>query len=229
MKFDYELCDAIFIKKRNRFIAEVLIDGKEDIAHIANTGRLGEILYEGAPVVLSHHPGEERKTNYTLRFGYHNNHLISIDSQLPNKVVKDAFINKIIPGYEDYDEVKSEVKIGKSRIDILLKNGDKKCYIEVKGVTLVPNGIAKFPDAPTSRGVKHIEELIELKKSGIDTGIFFLVQREDALKFMPNGDTDPLFAKTLKKAKKAGVDILIYKCKVTKDEIKIIEAVKADF
>jgi sugar fermentation stimulation protein A len=217
---------AIFKERPNRFIARVEIDGKEETAHVPNTGRCKELLVPNAVVYLQKSNNPKRKTKYTLHFVENRGALVSIYSQEANKIVYDSIISKKIKELNNYNIYEREKTVGNSRIDIFLKSDNKKipqCYIEVKGVTLVENNTAMFPDAPTERGRKHLEELIKLKKEGYRAIVFFLIQHPNGNSFKPNRKNDPEFAKTLIKAEKAGVEILVYKTKNTLEKIEIIE------
>ena len=220
---------AIFRKRPNRFIAEVEIDGEIAIAHVPNTGRCKELLVDGAIVYLLPSNDPKRKTKYSLHLVKNDGVLVSIYSQLANKIVYEAILDGKIKELNNYLQVKQEKTVGKSRIDIYLANDDKDCYVEVKGVTLVKDGVAMFPDAPTERGRKHLNELIELKKNGHRAVVFFLIQHPNGNNFRPNWGTDPEFAKTLAIAHDQGVEILIYKCENSLDKVELIgEAIDYD-
>ena len=215
---------AIFRKRPNRFIAEVEINGKIAIAHVPNTGRCKELLVDGAIVYLLPNDNPKRKTKYSLHFVENNDKLVSIYSQLANKIVYEAIVNGKIKELNSYSEIKQEKTVGKSRIDIYLANnkGENDCFVEVKGVTLVKCQVAMFPDAPTERGRKHLNELIELRKNGHRAVVFFLIQHPNGNSFRPNWENDPEFAKTLAIAHKEGVEILVYKCENSLEKIEIL-------
>ncbi|MCL2115720.1 MAG: DNA/RNA nuclease SfsA [Methanobrevibacter sp.] len=217
-----EYIKAIFRKRPNRFIAEVEIDGKIAIAHVPNTGRCKELLVDGAIVYLLPSNDPKRKTKYSLHFVENNGALVSIYSQLANKIVYEAILDGKIKELNSYLQIKQEKTIGKSRIDIYLANDDNECYVEVKGVTLVKDGVAMFPDAPTERGRKHLNELIELKKNGHRAIVFFLIQHPNGNSFKPNWENDPEFAETLAIAENQGVEILVYKCENTLDNVELL-------
>ena len=212
---------AIFRARPNRFIAEVEIDGEIVATHVPNTGRCKELLVEGVTVYLLPSDNPNRKTKYSLLFVENNGVLVSIYSQEANKIVYEGILNGNIEELGGYDLVQREKTVGNSRIDIYLTNHDEEvdknqeedCYVEVKGVTLVEDGVAIFPDAPTERGRKHLEELIELREKGHRTVTFFLIQHPNGNSFKPNWKTDPDFSETLAKAHKSGVEILVYKSK----------------
>ena len=221
---------GIFKKRPNRFIAEVEVNNEIQIAHVPNTGRCKELLVEDAIVWLKPSDNPKRKTKFTLLFVENRGHLVSIYSQQANEIVYDAIINGQIKELSGYDFHQREKTIDNSRIDIYLSNENgEECFVEVKGVTLVVGVEARFPDAPTERGTKHLNELIKLKKEGFRTAVFFLIQHPLAESFRPNWDNDPLFSKTLNEAYENGVEILVYKCDNRLDGIDLIpEAVGFD-
>jgi len=220
--FMSEYIKAIFRNRPNRFIAEVEINGKMFVAHVPNTGRCRELLVDGAIVYLLPSNNPKRKTKFSLHFVENNDALVSIHSLQANKIVYEAISDGKIEELNSYSQIKGEKTVGNSRIDIYLANDENDCFVEVKGVTLVKNEVAMFPDAPTERGRKHLNELIELKKQGHRSVVFFLVQHPNGNSFRPNWETDPEFAKTLAIAERQGVEILVYKCENTLDKIEIV-------
>lgn len=217
-----KIIPAVFVSRPNRFIAKVLIGGKEETVHVKNTGRCKELLQKGVTVYLSESDNPQRKTKYDLiavekwREGKENL-LVNMDSQLPNTVAAE-WIRK--SGIFSKDAViKREVTYGKSRFDIYIEDGNRKAFVEVKGVTLEHSGIASFPDAPTERGTKHLNELIECKRNGYEAYILFVIQMKDIHLFTPNTDHDPLFSETLRKARSEGVKIIAVDCIVKPDEV----------
>lgn len=211
-----------FKKRPNRFIAEVEVEGKTEIAHVPNTGRCRELLVEDAVVWLKKSDNPKRKTRFTLHFVENRGELVSLYSQEANSIVYDAIVNGQIKEVSNYNNHEREKTIDNSRIDIYLSNENEECYIEVKGVTLVVGREARFPDAPTERGTKHLKELIKLKKKGYRTIVFFLIQHPLGESFRPNWDNDPVFSKTLNEAYDNGVEILVYKCDNKLGGIKLI-------
>ena len=226
MKYD-NIYEGIFIKRLNRFVAIVEIKGVEETIHVKNTGRCGELLIKGAKIYLQYVDKESRKTKYSLISILKGDNLFNIDSQVPNKVVEDALTNNKIKGLEDLDFLKREQTYGNSRFDFYFEKGKRKGFIEVKGVTLEDNGEAKFPDAPTTRGTKHVNELIEAKKDGYESYIFFLLQFKGARNFSANRKMDPVFAEAVDEAIDNDVKVLVYDSVVTKDSIIISN--KVDF
>ena len=211
-----------FLKRPNRFIAEVNVDGNVEIAHVPNTGRCKELLIEGATVWLKPSDNPNRKTKFSLHFVENKNVLVSLFSQEANTIVYDAIIDGKIKELAGYSYHKREKTVDNSRIDIYLANDDESCYIEVKGVTLIIDGEARFPDAPTQRGTKHLKELIKLKKEGNRCVVFFLIQHPAGNFFRPNWDNDTEFSKTLNDAYAEGVEILVYKCDNQLEKIDLI-------
>lgn len=221
MKYD-KIIEGLFINRPNRFIAEVLIDGKEETVHVRNTGRCKELLIPGAKVILedcSHNT--KRKTKYSLIAVWKGKMLVNMDSQVPNEVVFDGIENGKIDGFENLNFLKREVTYGKSRFDMYFETKEDKGFIEVKGVTLEANGLAMFPDAPTIRGRKHLLEMIDAVKSGHRGIILFLIQMKGPAFFKPNYEMDSDFSEAVIKAHKAGVEILAYDSNVTVDSITI--------
>lgn len=226
MKYGSIIRKAIFVRRPNRFQAYVILDGEEILVHVPNTGRCREILIEGCIVLLRKGTTPNRKTPYDLIAAYKEDILINIDSQVPNKVVEEALINKKIEKLVEFKHIMREKTFGKSRFDFKLQDEKENTYyLEVKGVTLEENGETRFPDAPTDRGRKHILELIEVKKLGMGAGILFLVQLDNVNKFYPNDKTDPKFGEALRAAKNNGVDIFAYNCRVTEEEIELLNPV----
>ena len=171
--------------------------------------------------MLSYHPSPNRKTQYELRMVMKNSSWISIDSQLPNALAQEAIESDLIEELMGYTEIKREVTFQNSRFDLQLL-GEDICYVEVKGVTLERDGWCYFPDAPTERGRKHIDELINAKKEGYRSVLLFVVQIEDARGFSPNKLTDPSFAEKVKTAYESGVEVLAYHCHISPQEIYIV-------
>lgn len=213
--------EAVFLKRPNRFIAHVLIEGTEEIVHVKNTGRCKEILVGGTKVLVERSRNQDRKTRYSLICGYKGNMLINIDSQVPNRVVADALKNGRIEGFEGITKVSREVTYGNSRFDIYYETPLEKGFIEVKGVTLEKDGIAMFPDAPTERGSKHVYEMAKAVEDGYKGCIFFLIQMFGVNSFTPNIATDKAFADALAAAKEKGVKIIAYDSVVTESSIDI--------
>lgn len=218
MKYN-NIVQGEFIERPNRFIARVRIEEKEEIVHVKNTGRCKEILIPGAKVYLEKSNNPNRKTSYDLVAACKGNRIINIDSQLPNYLVEEWLKNQSL--ITDIKYVKREKTFGNSRFDFYIETEQRKIFMEVKGVTLENSNIVSFPDAPTSRGVKHVYELIKAKEQGYDAWIFFVVQMQQVDCFMPAWDKDPEFSGALKKAEENGVNIIAYDCLVDKDWVVI--------
>ncbi len=211
-----------FIERPNRFVAHIEVDGNLEICHVKNTGRCKELLIPNSKVFVQEFDSDKRKTKYDLISVYKENKLVNIDSQAPNKIVAE-FLPKL---FDDIKYIKPEAKYKNSRFDFYVETISDKIFLEVKGVTLEDNGVVLFPDAPTERGIKHINELIDCKKNGYLAYIIFVIQMEDVKYFTPNNLTHKAFGDTLKLAKDKGVEILAFDCKVTKDSITAKDCVE---
>ena len=209
-----------FISRPNRFIANVMIDGEEHVCHVKNTGRCRELLVPGCKVILEKSDNPSRRTAYDLVAVYKNEMLINMDSQAPNKVLGEWVAGG---GFsDDVTLIKPECTYKNSRFDFYIEVDGKGIFAEVKGVTLEENGVVLFPDAPTERGVKHIRELIDAAENGYETYIFFVIQMEKCLYFVPNEKMHPDFAEALRLAQSKGVNIRALNCRVSENELSII-------
>lgn len=211
---------GIFLKRPNRFIAHVLINGKEEIVHVKNTGRCRELLIPGAKVILedcSHNPN--RKTKFSLIAVWKGDILVNLDSQVPNLVVYNSLKAGEVENLKDLVTIKREVTYHKSRFDIFFATKDREGFMEVKGVTLEKDGIAMFPDAPTKRGTKHLMEMVDAVKEGYKGIIFFLIQMKGPKRFYPNWEMDREFSESLKYAYENGVELLAYDSIVKENSI----------
>lgn len=213
---------AKFIARPNRFIANVEVDGNELVVHVKNTGRCKELLIPGCTVYLEKADNPERKTPYDLVAVEKDGRIINIDSQAPNKVVKEWLLSR-----GEYDKVQPEYKFGNSRIDFYMEKAEVRYLMEVKGCTLFIDGIGYFPDAPTERGAKHLRELTDAVKKGYNTSVAFVIQGEGITEVRPNEATDPDFAKAFYEAKATGVEIVFYLCKVTDDSLYITREIRS--
>lgn len=216
--------EGIFLKRPNRFIAHVEINGRVEVCHVKNTGRCRELLVPGALVFLEKSDNLNRKTQYDLIAVRKGERLINMDSQIPNAAAEEWLKAGNLFGKDA--RIKREVTYGNSRFDLYIESGQRKIFMEVKGVTLEEDGIVRFPDAPTQRGVKHIKELCQCIKDGYEAYIMFVIQMEDVKYFEPNYETHAEFGETLKEAERAGVHILAYSCNVRKDLINIEKPVR---
>lgn len=213
-----------FLSRPNRFIANVEINGKTETVHVKNTGRCRELLVPNATVFLEKSDNPLRKTQYDLVAVYKDNLLINMDSQIPNDVAFEWLKNGNL--FSKNAKIRREVTHNKSRFDFYIEDGNRKIFLEVKGCTLEQDGIAMFPDAPTERGVKHIEELIGCLEEGFEAYILFVIQMKPVKVFKPNDNTHKAFGDALRKAYESGVRILAYDSIVTPNSIKIDKEVK---
>lgn len=222
MKYE-NIKKGFFIDRPNRFIAHVRIDDAVETVHVKNTGRCAELLKEGAALYVQDSLNPGRKTRWDLIAAEKGTRIVNMDSQVPNKVVKEWLEAGNL--FHDITFIQPEYTFGKSRIDLYVEAGEKKILIEVKGVTLEEEGRVRFPDAPSERAVKHVEELERAVKEGYEAYIFFVVQMKGVRYFTPNMDTHPQFGHALQRAEAGGVKILAYDCEVTRDSIRIAEEV----
>lgn len=214
---------AVFVERPNRFIAKVLVDGKEETVHVKNTGRCRELLVKGCEVVLFESDNANRKTKYDLVAVYKMRDgkaplLINMDSQIPNDVAEEWL--KMGGLFSRNAKIRREVKYGDSRFDFYIEDGTTKAFLEVKGVTLEENGVAMFPDAPTERGIKHINELAFARSQGYDAYILFIVQMKEILEMRPNDKTHKAFGDALRQAEQKGVHIIALDCVVNENSIE---------
>ncbi|MDY0360401.1 MAG: DNA/RNA nuclease SfsA [Desulforegulaceae bacterium] len=224
-----DLLKGKLVKRYKRFLADIKLDSGELItAHCANSGSMKGCIMEGADVYVSPQNRPERKLKYTWELIKMPDSLVGVNTSIPNKLVKSAIESKKIKQFEKYPKVISEVKTSdKTRLDLmLLDEFDNKFYVEIKNCTLVENGKAMFPDAVTTRGQKHLKELMDLKEKGYYSAVFFLIQRMDAKCFSPADHIDPEYGKLLRKAFEKGVDIVAFDTCLTKNSIEIRENIK---
>ena len=208
---------ATFLSRPNRFCANVLADGCEQTVHVKNTGRLRELLVPGASVLLSRSDNENRKTKYDLVAVQKGKVLVSIDSQAANGIAEEWLKKGVLFGKDA--TIRREVTFGKSRFDFYIESEERKIFLEVKGCTLERDGVALFPDAPTERGVKHINELCQCIEKGFEAYILFVIQRKGISHFSPNDVTHPEFGQALRNAESRGVKILAVDCKVSENSV----------
>ena len=211
------ITEATFIERLNRFVALVEVNGKQERCHVKNTGRCKELFTPGRTVFLSACDKPERRTKYDLITVEKDGELVNVDSQAPNAVFME-WAKENIP---ELSYIKSEVTNGDSRFDFYYEAGAKRVFTEVKGVTLKENGVVRFPDAPTERGIKHLRGLKRLKEEGYDAEVAFIVQMEHAEYLEPNNKTQPLFGTVLREAATFGVSVRAFVCKILPDEIRI--------
>ena len=218
-----QMVPGIFRLRPNRFIAHIEIGGQLEICHVKNTGRCRELLIPGAKVWCQKSSNPNRKTKYDLIAVQKGHRLINMDSQAPNAAVKEWLAGG---GLGDVSELKAESKWGTSRFDFSFVKDGRRCFLEVKGVTLENDGVCAFPDAPTVRGARHLQELSELAEQGFGAYVLFVIQMEGVKYLHPNDLTDKPFGQALRKAKNAGVEILAYDCEIAENTMKIREKVE---
>lgn len=214
------MIQGTFVSRPNRFVARVLVDGEEVVCHVKNTGRCRELLIPGTRVWLKREENLARKTPYSLIAVEKEGRLVNLDSQAPNKAAFEWVARTMKP-----ELLLRERTYGNSRFDLYFEYNGKRCFMEVKGVTLEENGVALFPDAPTGRGVKHIYELADCVKSGYEAYLLFVIQMKGVHEFRPNDRTQPEFGEALRMARAAGVKILAVDCVVTEHSMEIDEKI----
>ena len=249
------LVEAQFLTRLNRFAALVLLDGREVMVHVANSGRMRELLQPGNTCYLSHHSGSHRKTAYDLilvaidrnrpfsiseeKQPYYSESdpsqyppvqqkgtgstlsLVSADSRVPNALIWDTWREGVLPHFDGYTDGRREVTFHDSRFDMMLQGPSGLCYMEMKSVTLVMGGIARFPDAPTERGRKHIGTLVKAVQEGQRAAAIFVIQRDDATGLSPYDNNDPEFGAALRGAVDSGVEAYAFTCALAREAITI--------
>ena len=223
MLLDYpgNLVEGRFKARLNRFLALVDVDGREAGVHVANSGRMRELLVPGYRVLLKPQPGPHRKTGFDLALVDLGSTLASADARLPNVLVDEALGQARLPQFAEYPDVRREVTFGESRLDFMLESPSGRCYLETKSVTLVVDGVGLFPDAPTVRGTKHMHSLAKAVEAGHRAAVIFVVQRDDCEAFAPHDEADPVFGAALRESVAAGVEAYAYSCRVTEEAITL--------
>ena len=216
MRYD-NIHAAVFLSRPNRFLAHVLLDGRDTVCHVKNTGRCRELLVPGVTVYVQHCAAAGRKTAYDLIAVEKGGRLINMDAAAPNAVFGEYLSAGGLGFMPSF--IKAEQTHGDSRFDFYFEAGGRRGYAEVKGVTLEEAGIVRFPDAPTLRGVKHLHGLIDCVREGWEAWAVFIIQMQDVLYFEPNRATHPEFAQALREAREAGVQLLALDCAVTPDSL----------
>lgn len=230
MKFKIPLIHGTLIKRYKRFLSDIkLDDGTIIVAHCTNSGSMKTCIEEGAEVYLSPATDPKRKTKYTWEMIKLNGNWVGVNTMHPNLIAFEAIKTNQIKQLTGYNHIQREVKSGKSRIDIMAQNKYETCFIEVKNVTMKDGRYARFPDAVTTRGKKHLDELIALKKEGIRAVMLYIIQRSDVDVFTPAHEIDPNYAKALKNAYKNGVEIIALRVKVSPTEIIIDKEIPYNF
>ena len=221
------LIPGTFVRRDNRFRVQIQIKGHKEAAHLANSGRLGELLVPGRKVWLARadlRRNPRRRTAYDLALVEFACRLVSVDARVPAQLVAQALHHAQLTGFDDYSTVRREVRLGESRLDFRLDAGTERspCWLEVKSVTLVEEGVARFPDAPTLRGQRHVRELMHAAKNGDRAAVLFVVQRDDARRFAPHDEADPAFGQALRHSVRAGVEVYAWRCRVSQEAIQLI-------
>ena len=217
------LVAARFLHRLNRFAALVDLDGRETLVHVANSGRMRELLVAGNVCWLRQAQGDHRKTAYDLALVDIGHTLVSADARLPNHLVHRAFLEGRLSQFAAYDECHTEVRYGESRLDLALRGPAGACFIETKSVTLVEDGAGLFPDAPTTRGRKHVFSLMSAVAEGYRASVVFVIQRDDTEFFRPHDDADPEFGQALRQAVAGGVEVYAYTCRVSLEGVRLAE------
>lgn len=216
-----KMARGVFLARPNRFVAHVQIDGRVEVCHVKNTGRCRELLPAGAEVWCQESDNPLRKTKFDLITVRKGERLINMDSQAPNAAAREWLQ---AGGLGEISELRPETVHGDSRFDFSFVKDGRRCFLEVKGVTLENDGVCAFPDAPTERGSKHLRGLARAAEGGFGAYVLFVVQMENVRYLHPNDATDPEFGKTLREAAEAGVEILAMDCKVTPETMVINES-----
>jgi sugar fermentation stimulation protein A len=230
MKFAYPTHIGTITNRYKRFLSDIeLSDGQEVNAHVPNTGSMKTCWEPGWKVLVTHNDDPKRKMKYTLEMTHNGDSWICVNTGMTNKLVKEALENDVIKELIGYPEIKPEKKVLDSRIDFFLSGSDQlaDCYVEVKNVTLKGEGkLALFPDSVSTRGQKHLKDLMQLKEDGFRSVMLYVVNREDVNEFSPADQIDPKYAQLLKEASSKGVEILAYQCSLTDDEIVLNKKIK---
>lgn len=218
-----KILPARFLSRPNRFVARVEAEGEELVCHVKNTGRCRELLVPGATVWLEESPNPSRKTKFDLIAVEKGDRLINMDAQAPNKVFGEW---AAAGGFrEGLTLLRPETTYGSSRFDFYWESSKSRGFVEVKGVTLEEDGVVRFPDAPTLRGVKHLDELVKAREAGYEAAVCFVIQMENVRWFAPNDVTHPEFGQALRRAAQAGVEILAMDCAVTPQSLTMEKSV----
>jgi sugar fermentation stimulation protein A len=225
LKLSPDLVEGHFLVRLNRFSALAEVDGREVMVHVPNSGRLRELLVPGYRILLKPVYGDHRKCGFDLALVDLESTLVSADARLPSHLLVEALQEGRALRFRGYPRMRREVTFGESRLDLLLEAPEGLCYVETKSVTLVVDGMALFPDAPTTRGVRDLNSLAQAVADGHRAAVVFVVQRDDSTAFSPHDVADPEFGKALRRCVGAGVEALAYCCQVSQQEVKLAEQV----
>ena len=226
--FEHPLVGARFVCRLNRFLAEVDLAGSPERVHVRNSGRLRELLTPGRKVWLEPGASVDRATRFTLALVRTSAGYVSVDAHLPNRLIEAAFRSRALPVFRAYRFVRREPRVGRHRADFLLESERGSCLLEVKSVTLVRDGVALFPDAPTVRGSAHLDLLAAECAAGREAAVVFVIQRGDAVRLQPNRAADPAFAAALARAAAAGVRVLAYRCVVSLRGVRLERRIRVE-
>tara|TARA_B100000029_G_scaffold356297_1_gene349135 strand:- start:323 stop:1018 length:696 start_codon:yes stop_codon:yes gene_type:complete len=231
MKFKERLLQGSLVKRYKRFFVDIKYKNKTITAHCPNSGSMKGLLDVGNIVWFSESKDPKRKLKYTLQLIQINKKLVGINTHLTNKIILESLKEKRIESLKEFINIKPEVKVSNNtRFDFLITNNKTKCFLEVKNVTMIrKKNIAEFPDSVTSRGTKHLNELVSVKKKGYKSYILFLVQREDCVSFKIAEDIDPIYKNAFDRALKNGVEVLCYDCKLNNKEIKLNNKINYEY
>lgn len=224
MRFD-KLYKGKLVKRYKRFLADIVLENKEEIiAHVPNSGAMTSCIEENCPVWVTFHDNPKRKLKYTLELTKMKDILICTNTGVANKIAIEAIENGTIKELQGYSSLKPEQKYGvNSRIDILLENENEKCYVEIKSVSLKIGNHLAFPDAVTSRGKKHLDELVSMVEQGHRAVMLYVIQRTDKLPFRIANEIDKKYSEALIEARKKGVEVLVYQSDITLEEINLVK------
>jgi sugar fermentation stimulation protein A len=223
MNWTTPLQDAVILSRYKRFLADVELEGEKLTVHVPNTGSMLGCWAPGWRCALSKSENPERKLPYTLELTHNGESWIGVNTANANRLARHWLEQGLLPEFSDYKIVRPEFKVGDSRVDFLLKreDGGPDCFVEVKSVTLKHEGQAQFPDAVSERGQKHLRELIRLRREGHASAMLFVVQREDVEVFAPAAGIDPTYARLLREAADAGVEISVHQCRIGLDAVTL--------
>lgn len=224
MRFPPALIPGTLVRRYQRFFADVrLADGRLVTAHCPNSGSMLGCLAAGSPVYLSHHPDRGRRLLYTWEMVRVGRAWVGINTLWPNRLVVEAIDNGVLAELQGYEEIRREVQIGRgTRLDLSLEGPGRRCYVEVKNVTLRTGRLAAFPDAVTERGARHLRELVRLARRGHRAALVFVVQRGDCDAFRPADEIDPTYGRLLRRAVRESVEVLAYEARVTPRGISLV-------
>jgi sugar fermentation stimulation protein A len=221
MKLADEVKQGTFLRRENRFACLVRLGRRTETVYLPNSGRLETVLLPGTRVFVVERESPSRTTKYDLVVAALKRGYVSVDDRVPAELVNDALVKGTLSPFAQYSTIRREVARGRSRLDFLVTSRVSECFLEVKSVTLVQDGVARFPDAPTLRGRQHVQSLIWAKKEGYQAAVVFVIQREDAESLTPNDEIDADFGQAVRQAHRAGVGLYAYGCEVTPKEIEL--------